>query len=118
MAALCLMALALGGCAALQQQFGGGPPQPSATAAVAATPRDPVLAFVAGADVGTSGRVAAAPGAAPVVAEVLNSYHAASGRMCRSFRVAGSGPGATRVACRAGDTWVEARPLLPGRQTP
>lgn len=43
---------------------------------------------------------------------LVRTYAAASGRECREVQVATGGGARSRLLCRAGEGWREARPLL------
>lgn len=85
----------------------------SSTAMV--TPADPVLAFVASAQLGLPGEVNAPAYGGTVTVEVQSQYFAASGSICRTYQVSGAG-GASRggLACRDGSTWQIIPPLTSG----
>ncbi|MBP0466864.1 hypothetical protein J5Y09_23245 [Roseomonas sp. PWR1] len=108
------LALALG--AGLLAACGGNGTGPSAgvgAAVGAAVPiDDPVVAFVANASPGAEDTVRL-PGTGQVArVRLVRAYAAASGRECREVMVAAGGGPQTRLLCRAGEGWREARPLL------
>ncbi|MGG5812505.1 hypothetical protein [Falsiroseomonas sp. CW058] len=117
--ATALFALALlGACARGQQAsfwpFGGrGAADPAAAAAVPAVPGDPVVAFAARAQPGTSDRVTL-PGGQAATVRLVRAYHSANGRECREVRVAAGLAERARIVCAAEGGWAEARPLLRG----
>ncbi|MBB5689399.1 hypothetical protein GXW77_15700 [Roseomonas alkaliterrae] len=43
---------------------------------------------------------------------LVRAYAAASGRECREVLVGTGGGGTSRLLCRAGEGWREARPLI------
>jgi hypothetical protein len=105
-----LALISVGGCADLGNGWAGA--QNGAGVGPAAPPADPVAAFAAQARQGDEGTVVPAGGGPPMRVRLVDSYFAASGRECRVVAVPGAGPAGERRFCNAGDTWVEARPLL------
>jgi hypothetical protein len=83
---------------------------PGTDAPVAIT--DPVVAFAANASPGAEDSVVLASTGQPARLRMIRSYSAASGRECREIQVNTSGSVQTRLLCRAGTGWREARPLL------
>ncbi len=79
------------------------------------TPADPVLAFVATAQLGLPGEVAAPAYGGTVTVEVHSQYFAASGNTCRTYQVSAPGGGSrSGLACREGGTWQNIPPLTSG----
>ncbi len=79
------------------------------------TPADPVLAFVASAQPGLPGEVAAPAYGGTVTVEVQSQYFAASGTTCRAYQVSLPGGGShAGLACREGSTWQNIPPLTSG----
>uniref|UniRef100_UPI0018E021E5 DVU3141 family protein n=1 Tax=Neoroseomonas rubea TaxID=2748666 RepID=UPI0018E021E5 len=106
------LALALG--AALLAGCGGNGAAPSAGAAVGAVVPidDPVVAFAANAASGAEDTVRLAGTGQAARVRLVRAYAAASGRECREVMVAAGGGVQSRLLCRAGEGWREARPLL------
>jgi len=78
-------------------------------------PTDPVLAFVASAQVGLPGEVAAPAYGGTVTVEVQSQYFAASGTICRTYQVSAPGGGSRAgLACKEGSTWQNIPPLTSG----
>lgn len=106
-ATACLAVLLLAGCAqngAMQHS-----PAPEA-AAVAAT--DPVVAFVSTASPGAEDSVVLSSTGQTASVRLVRAYAAASGRECREVLVRTGGSAETRLLCRTGTGWREARPLI------
>lgn len=101
-----MMALVLVGCA----ETGG--PATDPTDAVAAPISDPVVAFAAAASPGAEDRVVLAGTGQTASVRLVRAYAAASGRECREVQVRTGGGTETRLFCRAGAGWREARPLV------
>ncbi|WP_137126485.1 DVU3141 family protein [Roseomonas sp. HF4] len=99
-------ALVLVGCA----ETGG--PAADATDAVAAPISDPVVAFAAAASPGAEDSVVLAGTGQTASVRLVRAYAAASGRECREVQVRTGGGTETRLLCRAGAGWREARPLV------
>jgi hypothetical protein len=88
-------------------------PAPVAPAMV--VPADPVLAFVATAQLGLPGEVAAPAYGGTVTVEVQSQYFAASGNTCRTYQISAPGGGSRNgLACRVGTTWQNIPPLVGG----
>lgn len=73
---------------------------------------DPVVAFAAAASPGAEDTVLLPGTGQTARVRLVRAYAAASGRECREVLVATGGGGASRLLCRAGDGWREARPLI------
>ena len=73
---------------------------------------DPVVAFAAGASPGAEDSVVLAGTGQSARVRLVRSYAAASGRECREVLVRTGGGTETRLLCRAGTGWREARPLI------
>jgi hypothetical protein len=99
-------ALVLVGCAET-----GGPAADRADA-VAAPISDPVVAFAAAASPGAEDSVMLAGTGQAASVRLVRAYAAASGRECREVQVRTGGGTETRLLCRAGSGWREARPLV------
>ena len=90
-------------------------PAPVSPTPAMVTPADPVLAFVASAQLGLPGEVAAPAYGGTVTVEVQSQYFAASGTTCRSYQVSPPGGGSRAgLACREGSTWQNIPPLTSG----
>lgn len=79
---------------------------------------DPVVAFAAGASPGAEDTVLLAETGQSARVRLVRAYAAASGRECREVLVGTGTGGRSRLLCRAGEGWREARPLIgnaPGR---
>jgi 17 kDa common-antigen outer membrane protein len=98
----------LAGCA----ETGGGAPSAGAETPVAIS--DPVVAFAASASPGAEDSVVIASTGQTARVRLVRAYTAASGRECREVAVRTGGGSETRLLCRAGTGWREARPLLRG----
>ncbi len=86
---------------------------PAATPAEATIPiSDPVVAFAASAGPGAEETVTLPSTGQTVRLRLVRAYTAASGRECREVQIGTGGGSATRLLCRAGTGWREARPLL------
>ena len=73
---------------------------------------DPVVAFAASAGPGSQETVTLPSTGQTVQLRLVRAYTAASGRECREVQIGTGGGSATRLLCRAGTGWREARPLL------
>ncbi len=73
---------------------------------------DPVVAFAASAGPGAEETVTLPSTGQTVRLRLVRAYMAASGRECREVQIGTGGGSATRLLCRAGTGWREARPLL------
>jgi hypothetical protein len=99
----------LAGCAG----NGAGPSTGVGAAAGAAVPiDDPVVGFAATAAPGAEDTVRLAGTGQTARVRLVRAYAAASGRECREVMVAAGGGTQSRLLCRAGEGWREARPLL------
>jgi hypothetical protein len=106
--------LALGGCAGGGGWSLGRQGAAPATAAAAAAPSDPLLAFAARAQPGDRESLTLA-GGQPATVRLVRAYHAASGRECREIAVGTGMAERSRLVCGSdGGGWAESRPLLPG----
>jgi hypothetical protein len=103
-AALAVLAAA---CAAPDRSATGG-------AAARETIADPVMAFAAAASPGAEDSVVLAGSGQPARLRLVRSYMAASGRECREVEIRAGGSLTSRLFCRAGAGWREARPLISG----
>lgn len=101
------MALAVTGCADPAGMSGS----PSAEGPVAPI-SDPVVAFAASAAPGAEESVVLPGTGQSARVRLVRAYAAASGRECREVQVRTGGGGETRLICRAGTGWREARPLV------
>lgn len=105
--AAALFALLAAGCA--------GPEQSTASqAAETVTISDPVVAFAAAASPGAEENVVLAGTGQGARLRLVRSYAAASGRECREVEVRTGGGANSRLLCRAGTGWRDARPLIRG----
>lgn len=105
-AAGCLLALLVAGCAELAGDT---------SASVADTPApitDPVVAFAASASPGAEDSVVLTGTGQTARVRMVRAYAAASGRECREVLVRTGSGTETRLLCRAGTGWREARPLI------
>lgn len=100
------VALVVTGCA----ETGGGTAGGASDAAVAIS--DPVVAFVAESTPGAEGSVVLPSTGQTALVRVVRSYASASGAECREAAVRTAGSTSTRLICRAGTGWREARPLI------
>jgi hypothetical protein len=73
---------------------------------------DPVVMFAASALPGTEDTVLLPGTGQSARVRLVRAYAAASGRECREVQVATGGGARSRLLCRAGEGWREARPLL------
>ncbi len=90
-------------------------PAPTSPTPAMVTPADPVLAFVASAQPGLPGEVAAPADGGTVTVEVQSQYFAASGTTCRTYQVSAPGGGSRAgLACKEGNTWQNIPPLTSG----
>ncbi len=105
MAMLSLPLFLLAGC-------GGMPTEQPAATAQPMRILDPVAAFAADPPPSGEGQVQLADTGETARLRVIRQYTAASGRECREVRVARRGGDQSRLFCRAGTGWIEARPLL------
>jgi hypothetical protein len=105
LAMLSLPPLLLAGCA-------GTPEQPQAAAPEPMRILDPVAAFAADPPTYGEAVVELSDSGATARLRIIRQYTAASGRECREVRVAQRSGDQTRLFCRAGTGWIEARPLL------
>jgi hypothetical protein len=103
-----LVAGLLAGCA----ETGGVATPPGAEAQAPIS--DPVVAFAATASPGAEDSVVIPSTGQTARVRLVRSYAAASGRECREVAVRTGGGSETRLLCRAGTGWREARPLLRG----
>ncbi|MBR0679876.1 hypothetical protein GXW74_05210 [Roseomonas eburnea] len=101
-----LVALLLAACA----ETGGGAASSIADAPAPIT--DPVVAFAASASPGAEDGVVLAGTGQTARVRMVRAYAAASGRECREVLVRTGGGTETRLLCRAGTGWREARPLI------
>jgi hypothetical protein len=103
-----LLLAGLAGCA------GGGTTPGGAGAGVGAPVpiEDPVVMFAASATPGAEDTVLLPATGQSARVRLVRAYAAASGRECREVQVATGGGARSRLLCRAGDGWREARPLL------
>ena len=95
--------------AACAENGGGAPPALSDTPAPIS---DPVVAFAAAASPGAEDSVVLPGTGQTARVRMVRSYAAASGRECREVLVRTGGGTETRLLCRAGTGWREARPLI------
>ena len=102
---LSLPPLLLAGCT-------GTPEQSQATAPEPMRILDPVAAFAADPPAYGDAMVELSDSGAMARLQIIRQYTAASGRECREVRIAQRGSDQTRLFCRAGTGWIEARPLL------
>lgn len=102
-----LCALLVAGCADTEE---------ASTAQVPGAPgiADPVMAFAAAASPGAEDSVVLAGTGQPARLRLVRSYAAASGRECREVEVRAGGEATSRLLCRAGQGWRDARPLIRG----
>lgn len=87
----------------------------SAPAAVGEAPApitDPVVAFAANASPGAEDTVVLSGTGQTAQVRLVRAYAAASGRECREVLVRSGGGTQSRLLCRAGTGWREARPLI------
>mgnify|MGYP001304166416 CR=1 FL=1 len=73
---------------------------------------DPVVVFAANASPGAEESVVLPSTGQTARLRMVRAYAAASGRECREIQVNTGGGAQTRLLCRAGTGWREARPLL------
>jgi hypothetical protein len=73
---------------------------------------DPVVAFTAAASPGAEDTVLLPGTGQTARVRLVRAYAAASGRECREVMVGTGGGGSSRLLCRAGEGWREARPLI------
>ncbi len=73
---------------------------------------DPVVAFAAAAGPGAEDTVVLPATGQTARLRLVRAYAAASGRECREVLVGTGGGGSSRLLCRAGEGWREARPLI------
>ena len=73
---------------------------------------DPVVAFAAAATPGAEDTVVLPATGQTARVRLVRAYAAASGRECREVLVGTGGGGTSRLLCRAGEGWREARPLI------
>lgn len=85
---------------------------PRQAAEPAAPISDPVVAFAAAASPGAEDTVLLPGTGQAARVRLVRAYAAASGRECREVLVGTGGGSASRLLCRAGDGWREARPLI------
>lgn len=104
MAGLALMVV---GCA----QDGSVVQAPPGEAAIAPI-SDPVVAFAASGAPGSEETVVLPSTGQTARVRMVRAYAAASGRDCREILVRTDGSTQTRLICRAGNGWREARPLI------
>lgn len=105
LAMLILPPLLMAGCA----------PVPAEAPAGASAPMrilDPVTAFAADPPPNGEGQVQLADTGEMARLRLVRQYAAASGRECREVRIIQRGGDQSRLFCRAGTGWIEARPLL------
>lgn len=105
LAMLSLPPLLLGGCGAMQPGAPVAAPEPMRIL-------DPVTAFAADPPPNGEGMVQLADTGEMARLRLVRQYAAASGRECREVRIARRGGDQSRLFCRAGTGWIEARPLL------
>ena len=105
LAVLALPPLLLGGCGAMQAEPPVAAPEPMRIL-------DPVTAFAADPPPSGEGQVELADTGEMARLRLVRQYTAASGRECREVRIARRGSDQSRLFCRAGTGWIEARPLL------
>lgn len=105
LAVLSLPPLLLGGCGAIQPAAPVAAPEPMRIL-------DPVTAFAADPPPNGEGMVQLADTGEMARLRLVRQYTAASGRDCREVRIARRGGDQSRLFCRAGTGWIEARPLL------
>lgn len=87
---------------------------PQAVVEPAAPISDPVVAFAAAASPGAEDTVVLAETGQSARVRLVRAYAAASGRECREVLVRAGGGSRSRLLCRAGEGWREARPLIGG----
>jgi len=75
---------------------------------------DPVVAFAASAGPGSQETVTLPSTGQTVQLRLVRAYTAASGRECREVQVGSGSTPDSRLLCRAGTGWREARPLIRG----
>ena len=85
---------------------------PQSVVEPAAPISDPVVAFAASASPGAEDTVLLAETGQSARVRLVRAYAAASGRECREVLVGTGTGGRTRLLCRAGEGWREARPLI------
>jgi hypothetical protein len=90
----------------------GGVPSAPAEGGLATPISDPVVAFAAAASPGAEDTVVLAGTGQTASVRLVRAYAAASGRECREVQVRTGGATDTRLLCRAGTGWREARPLV------
>ncbi len=73
---------------------------------------DPVVAFAAAASPGAEDSIVLPGTGQSAQVRLVRAYAAASGRECREVQVRTGGGADTRLICRAGTGWREARPLV------
>ncbi|MBR0673948.1 DVU3141 family protein [Neoroseomonas soli] len=73
---------------------------------------DPVVAFAASASPGAEDSVVLTGTGQTARVRLVRAYVAASGRECREVQVRTGGGPETRLLCRVGTGWREARPLI------
>jgi len=89
-------------------------PAPQAVVEPAAPISDPVVAFAAAASPGAEDTVVLPETGQSARVRLVRAYAAASGRECREVLVRAGGGSRSRLLCRAGEGWREARPLISG----
>lgn len=95
--------------AACAETGGGTPP---ALSDAPAPISDPVVAFAAVASPGAEDSVVLPATGQTARVRMVRAYAAASGRECREVQVRTGGGAETRLLCRVGTGWREARPLI------
>ncbi len=101
------LALMVVGCA----QDGSVVQAPTGDATIAPI-SDPVVAFAASGAPGSEETVVLPSTGQTARVRMVRAYAAASGRDCREILVRTDGSTQTRLICRAGNGWREARPLI------
>ena len=107
-ASVAVLALMVVGCA----QNGSQGPAAQGGDAVVAPISDPVVAFAASGAPGAEEAVVLPSTGQTARVRMVRAYAAASGRDCREILVRTDGSTQTRLICRAGNGWREARPLI------
>lgn len=102
---LLLPPLLLAGCGTMTAETPTGQPEASRIF-------DPVAAFAADPPPSGEGQVVLTDTGEAARLRIIRQYSAASGRECREVRVSRRNNDQTRLFCRAGTGWIEARPLL------
>ncbi len=116
--AILLVVAVLSGCGAYSARDQTGDATSTNSAAEASEPYQPdaILFFVGSANDNEKGQVLDPTTGAEVQVFVGRTYNAASGRLCRRYRISGpteSSPHTSDLACRNGlGRWQKVRPLL------